>query len=527
MGSPGIGLAAGRSWRVIVSIARAYDALARQVRHPLPEVAVWAVAVALGGVCWPSGWRLSAGVAMAVGLAIGVAAVTDRRWWRGAFVAAVVIAGGAWRADSEWHRLQPDRLGHFEGWALVVGDPQPLASTTRVVLDVDGERFEYWARSRAKRARVGEWEAGDRLLLAGDRAALSPSRRERVAWQHVVGRIELEWIAERHPGTPVAVASNRVRSLLAAGASSLADDEAALFRGLVIGDDADQPPEMLARFRASGLSHLTAVSGQNVAFVLAAAGPIVRRLRPAPRWAATVGLIGWFVALTRFEPSIVRAGAMAALSATAFALGRQRAPSRLLALAVIALLLIDPLLVRSVGFLLSIGATAGVTLLAGPLARRLERLGWLGPALAVTLAAQIGVALPALVVFGRLPLVSVPANLLAVPVAGAVMLYGLPAGVLAGAVPGLAPALMFPCRLGVRWVDTVAALGARIEPTGTSTLAGWMLLAGGVGVMVAASRRRITTEYGPESRTTLRSPGAPTLSEGGERSRSHRAKEAE
>ena len=46
---------------------------------------------------------------------------------------------------------------------------------------------------------------------------------------------------------------------------------------------------------------------------------------------------------------------------------------------------------------------------------------------------------PAALVFGRLPMMSVPANLLAVPVAGAVMLYGLPAGLLAGAVPPLAP----------------------------------------------------------------------------------------
>ena len=62
-------------------------------------------------------------------------------------------------------------------------------------------------------------------------------------------------------------------------------------------------------------------------------------------------------------------------------------------------------------------------------------------------------ALPAVLVFGRMPLVSVPANLLAVPVAGAVMLYGLPAGLVAGAVPSVAPVVMFPCRVGVRWVD--------------------------------------------------------------------------
>ena len=198
-------------------------------------------------------------------------------------------------------------------------------------------------------------------------------------------------------------------------------------RGLVVGDDQDQPPAMVERFRASGLAHLTAVSGQNVAFVLAAAGPLLRRSRPLSRWMLTLGLIGWFVLLTRAEPSVMRAGTMAALSATAFLLGRQREPVRLLALAVAGLLLLDPLLAWSVGFWLSVGATAGVTAIGPWLAPRLGALGPLALPVAVTVGAQLGVALPSLLVFGRLSLVGTVANLVAVPVAGLVMLYGLPA----------------------------------------------------------------------------------------------------
>ena len=169
-------------------------------------------------------------------------------------------------------------------------------------------------------------------------------------------------------------------------------------------------------------------------------------MRPWPRWLATLGLIGWFVVLTRVEPSIVRAGLMAALSATAFATGRERAPTRILAIAVIALVLVDPLLAWSVGFWLSVGATAGVTALGPRLAARCSALGPLALPFGVTLGAQVGVVVPSVLVFGRLPLVSVPANLLAVPVAGFVMLYGLPAGLVAGWVPALAPVLMLPAR---------------------------------------------------------------------------------
>lgn len=228
-----------------------------------------------------------------------------------------------------------------------------------------------------------------------------------------------------------------------------------------------------------------------MAFVLAAAGPLLRRMRPLARWLLTLALIGWFVSLTRFEPSIVRAGAMAALSATAFVLGRERAPGRILCLAVTGLLLVDPLLVGSVGFWLSVGATAGVATVGPWLGERLGMLGIAAMPVGVTIGAQIGVVVPALVVFGRLPLVSVPANLLAVPVAGFVMLYGLPAGLVAGFVPPVAPIVMFPCRLGVRWVDTVARLADRIEPGGAATWIGWAVLASAIVALASRPQLRV------------------------------------
>ena len=465
-----------------MSIRRAYGHRARAAWHPLGAPIV----VALSGLVAVAGWARGATipVAVAAALAATVAVVTEASPRRAVVLVAAVAVLGAWRADAAWAGAAPRALGPYTGWVRVVGDPQPFPAATRVVLEVDGERFEHWARGRARRARVATWQGGEEVLVSGERSALDAERVPRVAWQHVVGELSIDWAADVVAGGAADRASNRVRDAIRRASAALPGDDAALFRGLVIGDDRDQPPAMVDRFRASGLSHLTAVSGQNVAFLLAAAGPVLRRLRAGPRWAVTVLLIGWFVALTRFEPSIMRAGAMAALSATAFAMGRERAPSRLLALATGALLLVDPLLVGSVGFWLSVGATAGVTV-AGPwLAARLGHARWLAGPLGATLGAQLGVAVPALLVFGRLPLVSVPANLLAVPVAGAVMLYGLPAALVAAALPPLAPAVMLPCRLGVRWVDAVARLGERLEPSGSAVWAGWSALVGVVGVVV-------------------------------------------
>ncbi len=266
-------------------------------------------------------------------------------------------------------------------------------------------------------------------------------------------------------------------------------DRAALARGLVIGDDRDQPPEMVQRFRDSGLAHLSAVSGQNVALLLAAAGPLLTRARPFGRWALSLALVGWFVVLTRAEPSVLRAGMMAALGATAYALGREREAVRSLAVAVAVLLLIDPLLAWSVGFWLSVGATAGVTGVGPWLAGRLHRLGPLAMPVAVTIGAQAGVAIPSILVFGRLSLVGTVANLVAVPIAGLVMLYGLPASLLAGAVPVVAAFVMAPVGWGARWVDAVATVAAAVEPPPPWSWVGWILVAAGLAGMVRTGSR--------------------------------------
>jgi competence protein ComEC len=289
-----------------------------------------------------------------------------------------------------------------------------------------------------------------------------------VAWQHVIGSFRVDWLGDVTSGGPLARASNRVRSLVADGAALIGEPDDSLLRGLVIGDDLDQPPEMIERLRRSGLSHLTAVSGQNVTLVLAAGAPLLRRLGSRTRLVTTVALIAWFVAITRFEPSILRAGTMAVLATVGTHLGRERTPMRMLALALSLLVVIDPLITRSVGLWLSVGATAGVVGLGPRLAEGLGRFGVLATPVGITLGAQLGVALPSVLTFGRLPLVGLVANLLAVPVAGAVMLLGLPACLIAGALGGISPDLgwlaLAPVALGVRWVDQISIIGDRIEP---------------------------------------------------------------
>jgi competence protein ComEC len=410
------------------------------------------------GVVAIAAWQRSPGV-IALAAVVGLVA---RRWRVGVGVAAIALIVAA-RSSAGHDGLVPDALGRYTGWATVAADPDPARGATRLLLDVDGERFEAWVRGRAVQLRIDGWSKGDRVWVDGDRRLLDPERAGRVAWQHVVGSFDVDVVGDHLPGRRIDIASNRVRDLITAATSALGHDDAALARGLIIGDDSDQPDAMTARFRESGLSHLTAVSGQNVALAVAIAAPLLHRTRPSVRLLGTIAVIGWFVVLTRAEPSVLRAGMMAALAAIAFAIGAEREPPRLLAGTVVVLLAVDPLLVRSVGFWLSVGATAGVTLLGPPLRRRLVGLGILATPVAMSVGAQLGVLLPSVLVFGRLAVIGVVANLAAVPVAGAVMLYGLPASIVGGAIPPLRGALMLPVGLGTKWVDGVATVAAALE----------------------------------------------------------------
>jgi competence protein ComEC len=150
---------------------------------------------------------------------------------------------------------------------------------------------------------------------------------------------------------------------------SLAPERAGLLVGMALGDTSLLPAELERDFRAAGLTHLMAVSGANLAVVLAA-GLWLARVAGAGRPAlAAVGmaLVVLLVVVTRWEPSVLRAGVMGGLVLVGVATGRGPGGRRALCLAVVVLLLADPGLAGALGFQLSVAATAGVLWL-GPLA---------------------------------------------------------------------------------------------------------------------------------------------------------------
>jgi competence protein ComEC len=430
---------------------------------------------------------------LAIALVVLASAVLRRMPGAGLLVGLTVL--GAVVGERSWSAVDSVATGPVDTRAVVMADPVERGGSVEIVLEVEGERFTVWARgSPARRLRPAAM--GDTVRIIGERTRpddLPNWLRSR----HVVGRLDVERVGSVRPGAPAFRAANRVRDQLEHGGRTLPEADRALFTGLVYGDDRAVSSDTVDAFRAAGLSHLTAVSGQNVAYLLAAASPLLRRLPPWGRWSMTVALIAWFALLTRFEPSVLRASVMAGVAATAFVTGRERSGIGILSVALTGLVLIDPMLVWSVGLWLSAAATAGLALLASPIERVLPGPRWLARLGAAAIAAQAGVLPVSGAVFGIPSIISLPANVLAVPVAGLVMLIGFPLALVASVLPdSLAAVVQLPCLIGVRWVAGLAHLGADLAPSAAVSAVMWALLGLVLAVRLRRRRTRQTTELG-------------------------------
>jgi competence protein ComEC len=410
-----------------------------------------AIPVLLGGVVLAVGLRRSSTLVVVVGIALFVSSLSARS-----------LAG-----------LRPPPTGIFTGPITLLTDPQEVPGGIRC--DVRVGRSHLLATVHGRVAwQLARLDAGAQLTVVGRVSPLGITGDWAVA-RHLRGRLSVKEVLTTNRGAwPWRLAAN-ARNVLLRGVAHLDPTTRALYGGFVLGDDRGQPAEVTADFRGAGLTHLLVVSGQNVAFLLVAARPLLERLRLPGRTAVTLMLLALFGTITRWEPSVLRATAMACVTVLGSGVGRPVGPLRRLSLGCTALLIIDPLLAWSVGFALSAGACLGLAVLTKPIARALAGPRWLVQPLATTLAATAGTAPLLLGVFGDLPMVAPAANLLALPAAEPAMVWGLAAGVPAGMVGGwLARIAHLPTWLLIGWVRVVARL------------AGWLPLGGAsFGLLVA------------------------------------------
>ena len=493
----------------------------RRTRLRLLPVAATTWATALLTTVLPSSAGVVGGCLWAIAiLALAVTAVrrrtragSRRRAGHAAAILVLALAAAA-AAASHVALAQPARTA-AEDFALDGGRAVALAAT--VTGKIEHRPTGEWVFD-AVAARVSTGHAGTpvRLDIA---VRVRPEQVERPALLDVGATVEILGTARAAPrgdravltvsasrGVRVAsapqgvlAAAAQLRRGLLAATVGLPDPGAGLIPGLAVGDTSAVPIELDAAMKQSSLSHLTAVSGANCAIVVGLAFGTVAAAGGSRRARVAAGMIALagFVLLVTPEPSVVRAGTMAAIAMMGVLLGRAGAGAALLALAVTVLLVADPWLAGSLGFALSAVATGSLLLFARPLAdgltRRMPRA--LAVGLSVPLAAQLACGPLLVAITPSVPLYGIVANLLAAPAAPVATVVGL-AACLTAPLPWLQSGLTAIAWLPAAWIAGVAhtfsALpGAQVPwlegPIGVAALA---IVSLAIGTLVAVPRRR-------------------------------------
>lgn len=285
--------------------------------------------------------------------------------------------------------------------------------------------------------------------------------------------------------------------VLEPGQLPLGADAPELVIGVVLGDDTGLEAATTKNMRASNLTHLTAVSGEHVALVLAATltlcGPLPVRLKTLIGLFTLVGL----VLLVQPSGSVLRAAAMGSVQLVGLSAGRQASALPAWATGAIVLLLIDPWQACDWGFALSIAATGGLIMLAPGLERQLGRLmpTFFAQLAAIPLAAQLACGPLLIALNPHISMWGVVANMLAAPVVAVVTYTGLAATALATALPSLAQLLVLPALWGCAWLECIAHFfahlpGAQVNwPGKASGVCSLAALNAGIWLLLARMRR--------------------------------------
>lgn len=361
------------------------------------------------------------------------AAAVVRRFPRSAVLAAV-LAAGVLSGAAAAKRIEAAAAvavvpGEVTIEAVVMTDPIPQDQGWRLLMRVRAVS----GRGDIAAGSVVNAEHGEVLdvmgAVAGDIVVVAGALRDepgRLRGEPHRAALRNARVVRRTPASDVWFAAGNAMRQLVLGrlAPHSHKPEGALLAGFLVGDTTRLPQDQLDDLRSSGLTHYVAVSGSNVALFLGAWWLVVGPIGLDPRWRAASGLVALivFVVATRWEPSVVRAAAMAAVVLVGRTLSIPVDPWRALGVAVTVLLLVSGDLAADVGFQLSAFATAGV--LIGMRVQPGRRPEWLWSIVTATIGAQLAVLPVLLLTFGTVPLLSPVANVVAAPLVGAATVMG-------------------------------------------------------------------------------------------------------
>ncbi|MCB5275693.1 hypothetical protein BJG92_03244 [Arthrobacter sp. SO5] len=349
-------------------------------------------------------------------------AVADAVAARADVVAEMEVTGAPRRLRA------PGSAGLGDRWAV----PATLLS-----LDFDGRRVLADAGLLVIGGAGWEFtEAGQRVRTTGKLNAPEPGQAAAAALtaSSVPRMLQQAVPWQRAPG--------ELRDGFTAAAGRFDGDARGLLPGMVTGDTSTLDPELEAAMKTVGMTHLTAVSGANCSLILGTLLVSARslRLNRAAAAAASLAGLGIFVLLVGPDASVLRAAVMGGVGLVALAGGRTGRGLSYLCLAVIVLLLAEPALAGSFGFLLSVLATLGIVVAGRPVMAWFPGAvpRWAAAGLAVPLSAQAFCGPFIVLLQPQFSTYALAANVAAAALVAPVTLLGTAAVPLVASVPAVA-----------------------------------------------------------------------------------------
>lgn len=280
------------------------------------------------------------------------------------------------------------------------------------------------------------------------------------------------------------------------------EEQASFAKAILLGYKDDLSPEAKQEFSRAGLSHIMAVSGLHVGFIVAPFWLLIPFLWSSKKgkWLGLIGLtvlLILYAGITGFSPSVSRASLMAWLLTYGRLFHKTRNSINLTAVAAIILLMINPNQLFDAGFQLSFGAVFTI-LFVMPEAQRIipqkHQFTWTGTFLTIILVSivvQIGLFPILIEYFGEFSIVGPISNALVIPLLSIVVPFGLGIVVLYSSIPQLFEILAIPIELLMKWIQGVATFtgGSSFSYISVSEISFFVFLIWLLAILLIASIR--------------------------------------
>ncbi len=469
-----------------------------------PALLLTALALGLSVSNWLSLSRPAGAVA---GIAAFAASLALPGTVRLAFAAVALGAAGLWWGGLRVHELDRSVL------AARVGQPAGV----QVVVTGPASRSPFSVRVAAEVRRFDGVVLRERVLLelpagrAPPQGAVLELRARPVAPRGPeTGFDERAWLDRRgihvvlHASGPwqivgrrggIGGVGDRLRTAIAnALALGTGGERRSLVAGVVLGADEGIDPELRDAFKASGLYHLLAVSGQNIVFIgfgVIGLAYVVGLSRSVGHALAIAAILAYALAVG-WQPSVVRAAVAGCLASVAWLLARPSDRWHTMATGAVVLLAWTPRSLLEPGFQLSFAAVAAIFLVMPrlrPLSEGYPVPRWLVEVVGISAACGLVTAPILWLQFGTIPLWTVLANALAEPAMPLLLGAGLSAAVMAPVIPPAAVALSWLAGIAAAWIAFSARLTASLPHAQASSRSLVLALVG--AVLVAAALRAL------------------------------------